>query len=103
MPDPNPHATSFATIFHEELAEIHRSRQKRLNEAPGAPPPTGSSLEEARKQALDMNLVGVAFCGGGIRSATFNLGVLQALAAMRFLGRIDYLSAVSGGGYVAGW
>jgi hypothetical protein len=41
--------------------------------------------------------------GGGIRSATFNLGVIQALARAGVLGSFDYLSSVSGGGYVASW
>lgn len=49
------------------------------------------------------NLTGLAFSGGGIRSATFNLGVLQALADLNLLSRIDYLSTVSGGGYIGGW
>jgi hypothetical protein len=43
--------------------------------------------------------VGVALSGGGIRSATFCLGVFQALARHRLIGKIDYLSTVSGGGY----
>ncbi len=42
---------------------------------------------------------GLALSGGGIRSATFNLGVLQALAQAGILKEIDYLSTVSGGGY----
>ena len=46
-------------------------------------------------------LVGFAVSGGGIRSATFCLGVFQSLAAKRLLGKIDYLSSVSGGGYFA--
>jgi hypothetical protein len=41
--------------------------------------------------------------GGGIRSATFNLGVLQALARHKLLTHFDYLSTVSGGGYVGSW
>jgi hypothetical protein len=45
------------------------------------------------------DVVGVALSGGGIRSATFCLGVFQALASLRLLSRIDYLSTVSGGGY----
>src|ERR1700675_4221723 len=45
-------------------------------------------------------LMGLAFSGGGIRSATFNLGVLQALAELQLLGKIDYLSTVSGGGNI---
>jgi hypothetical protein len=55
----------------------------------------------------------LCFSGGGIRSATFGLGVLQGLAEHsstpsdpaepRLLGEMDYLSTVSGGGYLGGW
>ena len=45
------------------------------------------------------NLVGLACSGGGIRSATFCLGVAQALSKKGILKDIDYLSTVSGGGY----
>ncbi len=48
-------------------------------------------------------LVGLAFSGGGIRSATFNLGVLEALKGLDLLKKIDYLSTVSGGGYIGAW
>ncbi len=41
--------------------------------------------------------------GGGVRSATFALGVLQGLAHLKVLDRFDYLSTVSGGGYIGGW
>jgi hypothetical protein len=41
--------------------------------------------------------------GGGVRSASFGLGVLQGLARAGILGRFDYLSTVSGGGYIGGW
>jgi hypothetical protein len=62
---------------------------------------------------------GMCFSGGGIRSATFNLGVLQGLAQLNIpaperckesekhncsvLSRFDYLSSVSGGGYIHEW
>lgn len=49
------------------------------------------------------NLIGLAFSGGGIRSATVNLGVLQALANRNLIGKFDYLSTVSGGGYIGGF
>ncbi len=49
------------------------------------------------------NLIGLAFSGGGIRSATFNLGILQALAESGLLRKFDYLSTVSGGGYIGSW
>jgi hypothetical protein len=45
-------------------------------------------------------IVGLGLSGGGIRSAAFNLGVLQALNRHGLLSRIDYLSSVSGGGYI---
>jgi predicted acylesterase/phospholipase RssA len=50
-----------------------------------------------------MGLLGLACSGGGIRSATFNLGVLQGLARLGLLRRLDYLSTVSGGGYIGSW
>jgi hypothetical protein len=43
---------------------------------------------------------GLALSGGGVRSAAFCLGALQALEAHSALPDIDYLSTVSGGGYV---
>ncbi|WP_420404558.1 hypothetical protein [Nisaea sp.] len=43
---------------------------------------------------------GLAISGGGIRSATFALGLLQSLARHDLLKGFDYLSTVSGGGYV---
>jgi len=55
------------------------------------------------KHAHQKQLVGLAFSGGGIRSATFNLGILQALARMKLLSKFDYLSTVSGGGYIGSW
>src|SRR5919109_4799415 len=45
----------------------------------------------------------VCLSGGGIRSATFALGVLQGLAHVGVLGKFDYLSTESGGGYIGGW
>jgi predicted acylesterase/phospholipase RssA len=48
-------------------------------------------------------LAGLALSGGGVRSATFNLGVLQALGEQQLLRDFDYLSTVSGGGFIGGW
>ncbi|WP_349962877.1 patatin-like phospholipase family protein [Rhizobium sp. ZPR3] len=44
-------------------------------------------------------IIGAALSGGGIRSAAFSLGLLQALGARDLFRKIDYLSTVSGGGY----
>jgi len=51
----------------------------------------------------ETRLVGLAFSGGGIRSATFGLGVLEGLKSLGLLEQVHYLSTVSGGGYIGGW
>src|SRR5262245_53981056 len=48
---------------------------------------------------LDGATVGFGLSGGGIRSATFSLGLFQALAHARLIRKVDFLSTVSGGGY----
>jgi hypothetical protein len=53
---------------------------------------------ESSDKSLDV--VGLTLSGGGIRSAAICLGVLQALNHYDLLKRIDYLSTVSGGGYI---
>src|ERR1043165_7635265 len=45
----------------------------------------------------------LCFSGGGIRSATFGLGILQGLARCGLLDKFHYLSTVSGGGYIGSW
>ena len=53
----------------------------------------------------------VCLSGGGMRSASFSLGILQGLARFSlagsaengFLHRLHYLSTVSGGGYTGAW
>ena len=56
-----------------------------------------------RGEGRPRNLAGITLSGGGIRSATFNLGMLQALKNRGLLQQFDYLSTVSGGGYCGGW
>ena len=77
-------------VLNAELQQIETSRRLRLGGDEPRPP---------AKQSL----IGLAFSGGGIRSATFNLGILQGLACSRLLGAFDYISTVSGGGYIGGW
>ena len=49
----------------------------------------------------DARRFGVALSGGGIRSASFSLGVIQELRTRGLLGKARYLASVSGGGYTA--
>lgn len=45
----------------------------------------------------------ICLSGGGIRSGTFALGLLQGLARHDLLKHFHYLSTVSGGGYIGSW
>lgn len=81
---------SIRDVLEEEFQQVETSRNLRLSENPQRP-------------AAQKSLIGLAFSGGGIRSATFNLGVLQALARKKLLRSMDYVSTVSGGGYIGGW
>ena len=66
--------------------------------------PPGDRTEPLSTELLrQTGRVGLAFSGGGIRSATFSLGVVQALARLRLLTSFHYLSTVSGGGYIGSW
>ncbi len=51
----------------------------------------------------DKGPTALSLSGGGIRSGTFALGLLQGLARHNLLKEFDYLSTVSGGGYIGGW
>jgi hypothetical protein len=69
----------------------------------GRSPELVAETRKIEERALNLRLFGVALSGGGIRSATFCLGVLQSLASHGLLPHIDFLSTVSGGGYIGGW
>lgn len=72
--------------------------------------PSEKVLDDERKRIESLRpdslkgrpLWGLAHSGGGIRSASFSIGVLQALHRFDKLRGIDYLSTVSGGGYSGG-
>lgn len=96
-------ATSFKKVLIKELYEIFQSRTARGISDPTAQPEPSAPAEAVFSKAHESQLTGLAFSGGGIRSATFNLGVLQGLAKLGLLNRFDYLSTVSGGGYIGSW
>jgi len=58
-----------------------------------------AAIAESDPRKVVRSSRGLAFSGGGIRSATFCLGVAQVLAQRRWLKGFDFLSTVSGGGY----
>jgi hypothetical protein len=60
-------------------------------------------LRDVLKAMRKSGRAALCLSGGGIRSATFALGMVQGLARNRVLDRFSYLSTVSGGGYLGSW
>ena len=69
-------------------------------QAPIPADPDNPDHDKTRPRPVPCDATGLAFSGGGIRSAAVCLGALQALNHNNFLKPIDYLSTVSGGGYI---
>ena len=65
---------------------------------PSAAPSAVSAVDEAPSGPS----VGISLSGGGVRAATYGLGALQALDEADLYSGSRYLSAVSGGSYMAG-
>jgi hypothetical protein len=87
-------------VLCRELDEIERRRGRRIGAKITL---LHDDLETHRERAQRLQLSALCLSGGGIRSAAFCLGVLQALATKRMLRQFDYLSTVSGGGFIGGW
>ena len=87
-----PGERGLAPADEAELAEYHIALESDGEQA-------GPGVEAAPVR----DRVGLALSGGGIRSASFNLGLLQALYNRGLLRHVDYLSTVSGGGYVGSY
>ncbi len=90
MPDQKP--VAFDAVYQREMQEILKRRRE------ANIPIEKDEAGNPKSPAAD--LVGLALSGGGVRSGAFNLGVLQALHQDGVLRHVDYMSTVSGGGYV---
>jgi hypothetical protein len=88
-------------VLEEEYVKLHN----------GTPPASADDMGEDERLKKIFKLVHklprkrTALCisGGGIRSATFALGIIQGLARCGVMDKFDYLSTVSGGGYIGSW
>ena len=89
----NDDSLTWVEILNEESEKLHGIKGK---------PNSLAELYEAI-HGLDPCRAALCLSGGGIRSATFSLGVIQGLARAGWLKRFHYLSTVSGGGYIGGW
>jgi Patatin-like phospholipase len=126
-----PDTVRLSASLQSEAGHIAHQNRMRLN----ADDRTGGEIDreivnarnELYRSLNGLKRAALCFSGGGIRSATFCLGILQALAARdatpfdpkpdkpqpggatgitpatSLLGRFHYLSTVSGGGYVGSW
>lgn len=89
-----------AQVLAEEAKELHDTHIAFPDHLSPA-----EHLKHVQASIHELTPTRSALCisGGGIRSATFGLGVLQGLARVNLLQRFDYLSTVSGGGYIGSW
>ena len=123
-PDPNdaPLLCAVEVLYEEyrdaggDVSTLGPARRKYLQAKEA-----GEGLDPAEREFRDRLFAefhrakrsALCFSGGGVRSATFGLGVLEGLARWsagaaggqrpRLLGEFDFLSTVSGGGYLGGW
>jgi len=117
------HLVEFPDVFKSEIASIN-ARRKEINKGrkeserrdlvvlefekktteDDAPEPSSKKKNTdpvaPPRPSEKTPIVGLALSGGGARSAAFCLGALQALEAAKAFPQIDYLSTVSGGGYI---
>lgn len=99
MSNQSDHPLRVYNVLEEEYELLH-----------GVPSPSADSTKPAEERLKNIitenhkqNLAAICLSGGGIRSATFGLGVLQGLAHNKLLDKIAYISTVSGGGYIGSW
>lgn len=82
-------SVKFRKVLDEEL-EIIKKRREAVNSKDNTGDPKN-------------DLFGIALSGGGIRSATINAGILEILNKAGIFSKADFLSTVSGGGYIGGY
>ncbi|MFN7993375.1 MAG: hypothetical protein U0Q18_07225 [Bryobacteraceae bacterium] len=121
--DPKQEPENCADPEYRDALTLYRERRVHWHAA--GRPEQGSALTEYEAAELALRRVlirrlhsrgrsALCFSGGGIRSAIFGLGVLQNLAVHSsspaapdappvLMAEFDYLSTVSGGGYLGGW
>jgi hypothetical protein len=91
----------FHEVFRQEIQAVNKRRERA-----GRQPIVLEEEDRQRDQTpvlrptKDSCLIGLALSGGGIRSAAFGLGAIQALDFRGIIKKVDYLSTVSGGGYI---
>ena len=97
---PNP-SLRLHEVLEAEFVQLHG--RPPLDETAPVDPEERLKAIWAAVHRLEKKQSALCISGGGIRSATFALGIVQGLARCGLLERFHYLSTVSGGGYIGGW
>ncbi|MEX0343736.1 MAG: hypothetical protein AB3N20_02360 [Rhizobiaceae bacterium] len=111
-----PRIVEFEDAFEAELTAIEKRREPGSGRTGGKGKTHTKHKDSAQTNSANTRdtLAGLSLSGGGIRSAAFCLGSVQALDAIplsagdsdnqnaTLFSRMDYMSSVSGGGYTAG-
>ncbi|WP_158939473.1 patatin-like phospholipase family protein [Burkholderia sp. S171] len=85
-----------ASTLPSDFIDIEIAQARRHRQAVGLAP----LLDHPDSPHDAAGIPGLAISGGGIRSAVFSLGVLQAMADQHVLKHFGYVSTVSGGSYI---
>src|ERR1700694_3302934 len=94
MPKSEQRSISFAQVLREEYRVLRENTEWAADTEQGL---------FRKMHDREAPLSALCISGGGLRSATFALGAIQAFAEKGILTDFDYLSTVSGGGYIGGW
>jgi hypothetical protein len=89
--NPQQQDARFAASFGDEIRQLRPDLKVRDD-------PLKSIYQTVAADKTGLSALCIS--GGGIRSASFALGILQCLAENKLLGEFDYMSTVSGGGYI---
>ncbi|MGH9310971.1 MAG: hypothetical protein ACRD1U_16465, partial [Vicinamibacterales bacterium] len=93
-----PQPIDRARVLQDELRQLARDPSRAAPGDHAAPP-----LEQVFHEAHAQQLTALCLSGGGVRSASFALGVIEGLTRRGLVDSLDYLSTVSGGGYAGAW
>jgi patatin-like phospholipase len=106
------HAMAKETLSSDSSLPLHEVLETEFVALHGALPSDYPSSGESKTRLnrlwsaihrLKEKRAALCISGGGIRSATFGLGILQGLARCGLLEKFHYVSTVSGGGYIGSW
>jgi hypothetical protein len=90
-------------VLESEFSELHGGDLKEDMSSTLREKAKAKKLWDKIHNLPDDGRTALCLSGGGVRSAAFNLGVLQGLARLELLRRFHYLSTVCGGGYIGCW